>query len=91
MTVENTVKGILDHVVDTAAKAELSYAVCIWKGPFGELNYRVGYFESTTETVFFAQKMNDCYNNKFVLPHIVYSSVASVNNIGNLFEERDGT
>jgi len=85
------VREILDHIKTVASRADLLYAVCIWKGPFGEVNYRVGYFESTTETVFFAQKMNDCYNNKFVLPHIVYSSVDSVNNIGNLFEERDDT
>ena len=39
---ECTVKGILDHVVETATKADLLYAVCIWKDPWDKLNYRVG-------------------------------------------------
>ena len=41
---ECTVKGILDHVVETATKADLLYAVCIWKDPWDKLNYRVGVF-----------------------------------------------
>lgn len=80
------VKEIVFRVRETAAKADLLYAVCVWKGPFSEINYRVGYFESTTETVFFAQKLQAAYRDKFQLPYIVYSSVDSVDNIGNLFD-----
>lgn len=81
---ECTVKGILDHVVETATKADLLYAVCIWKDPWDKFNYRVGYFESTTETVLFAQKLHDCYTNKFQLPHVVYSNVESVYKLGDI-------
>ena len=43
-----------------------------------------GYFESTTETVLFAQKLHDCYTNKFQLPHVVYSNVESVYKLGDI-------
>lgn len=80
------VKEIVFRVRETAAKADLLYVVCIWKGPFSEINYRVGYFESNTEATFFGQKLKECYTNKFQLPFIIYSSVDHLNNVGNLFD-----
>ena len=78
------VNDLVARIRSTATKADLLYVVCIWKGPFGEINHRVGYFESTTETAIFGQKLHDCYTNKFKFPHVVHSNVASVDNLGNL-------
>ena len=78
------VNNIVFRIREKASKADLLYVVCIWKGPFGEINHRVGYFESTTEAVFFGQKLHDAYTNKFQFPHVVHSNVDSVNNLGSL-------
>lgn len=78
------VNDIVFRIKETASKADLLYVVCIWKSPFGELNHRVGYFESTTEATFFGQKLHDAYENNFKLPHVIHSNVGSLNNLGNL-------
>ena len=75
---------IVVKVHETAKKVDLHYVVCIWKGPFGELNHRAGYFEHYMEAMMFCQMLKETYENKFQLPYRIYSSVHELNDVGNL-------
>lgn len=43
----------------------------VWEGPFGELNYRSGYFEEYTEACFFRDYLEDTYS-KYEFAYCVY-------------------
>ena len=46
---------ILREIHNKASQAKLHYAVLFWISPFGNLDYRVGYFEDYTEARQFAK------------------------------------
>lgn len=74
----------LTRVRVTANRVGLFYVLCFWYGPFGELNYRVGYFESYSEAEIFADMLKKCYEEKHKFPYRFYSSLGGYDNVGNL-------
>ncbi len=75
---------VLTKVRATANLAKLLYVLCFWYSPFGDLNHRVGYFESYCEASGFADQLKECYADKYQLPYRIYSSVDRCDNVGNL-------
>lgn len=75
---------VLDRVKVTANKVGLFYILCFWYGPFGDLNNRVGYFESWPEAEGFAKQLKECYEVKHKLPYRIYASLGCYDNVGNL-------
>lgn len=78
------VKEIVFRVRETAEKAGLLYVLCIWKGPWDDINYRVGYFEETQEAEIFGDKLRKYYSESMQLPYMMYSSVEELDAVGNL-------
>lgn len=78
------IKEIVFKVKERAVKAGLLYVVCIWKGPWNDINYRVGYFEEAQEAEIFGEKLCKYYAQSMQFPYMMYSSIEEFDAVGTL-------
>lgn len=72
------VKEYRAKAIETAAKANLFYVICIFKSPISGFERRVGYFEDTQEAIAFSIILLKTYS-KLEVPFELSSNINIIN------------